>query len=120
MGSIDRFRERLLRHPAWLVLVPTMHVKRKVSPQQTLLKECLNITFPDDPYMLEKLFDLTASCVVCGDAIHPVTPDSETDLAVRFTCDKASCLSDHDVIHLTDSIILMMAATHHPHQTHLF
>ena len=114
------FCERLMRHPAWLVLVPTMHVSRKVSPQQKLLKECLNITIPDDPCGLDKLFELTASCVVCGDPIHPVTPDSETDLSVRFTCDKVPCLSDLEIVHLTDSIIGMMSATFHPQQTRLF
>jgi hypothetical protein len=117
---MSMFRERLMRHPAWLVLVPTMRVSQKVSPQQKLLKECLNITIPDDPCVLNKLFDLTASCVVCGDPIHPVTPDSETDLSVRFTCDKVSCLTDLEIVHLTDSIIGMMSETYNPHQTLLF
>jgi hypothetical protein len=117
---MSMFRERLMRHPAWLVLVPTMRVSRTTSPQQKLLKECLNITIPDDPCVLDKLFDLTASCVVCGDPIHPVTPDSETDLSVRFTCDKVPCLTDLEIVHLTDSIIGMMSATYHPQQTLLF
>lgn len=114
------FRERLMRHPAWLVLVPTMHVSRKVSPQQKLLKECLNITLPSDLCRLDEWFGLTASCVVCGDPIHPVTADLETDLCVRFTCDKVSCLTDREIVRLTDSIIGMMSATYHPQQTLLF
>jgi hypothetical protein len=114
------FRERLIRHPAWLVLIPAMHVSRRVSKQDRLLHQCLNITTPDDPSVLDRIYDLTASCVVCGDVIRPVTPDAEMDLAVRFTCNKESCLDDQEVRHLTDTIISMMAATHHPHQTHLF
>lgn len=120
MGRLAMFRERLIHHPAWLVLIPAMHASRRVSKQNKLLHECLNITRPNDPFVLDRLYDLTASCVVCGDAMRPVTSDSEMDLAVRFTCDKSSCLNDHEVRRITDTIIGMMAETHHPQQTHLF
>jgi len=120
MGRLEMFRERLIHHPAWLVLIPAMHVSRRVSKQDKLLHECLNITTPDDPSVLDRLFALRASCVICGDAMRPVAPDSDMDLAVRFTCDKSSCLNDHEVKHITDTVIAMMAATYHPQQTHLF
>ncbi len=120
MGRLEMFRERLIHHPAWLVLIPAMHTSRRVSTQDKLLHECLNITTPDDPSVLDRLFALRASCVICGDAMRPVTPDSDMDLAVRFTCDKPSCLNDQEVRQITDTITGMMAATYHPQQTHLF
>lgn len=103
MSRID-FRQRLLEHPAWLMMLKVMHPLQKTRRTTAdAFYECLNLTLPKEESKLTILRDLTSACVVCGRVMHPLVIHDH-DFGFQFTCGKPSCDNNAGVLAAMDEM----------------
>jgi hypothetical protein len=92
------FRQRLLEHPAWLIMLPSMRVTTKRSRRHQRMQACLNVNTPRDPEVIRKLLEITSQCVVCGIEMHPLIAHAgQDDMSLDFTCSKQRCRDNKEM-----------------------
>jgi len=114
------YRRRIIEHPAWLIMLPSMRVDADNSVRHQRLQSCLNIAAPRDPEVIRKLLDITSQCVACGADMHPLATQENDDLSLDFTCGKKRCRDNKSV---NNEILLLqdtLLRTHTPDQTFVF
>jgi hypothetical protein len=114
------YRRRIIEHPAWLIMLPSMRVDVDDSGRHQRLQSCLNIVAPRDPEVIRKLLDITSQCVACGADMHPLATQNNDDLSLDFTCGKKRCRENKIV---NEEILLLqntLLRTQSPDQTSVF
>ena len=114
------YRQKIIEHPSWLIMLPSMRVDANRSERHQRLQSCLNIVSPRDPEVVRKLLDIVSQCVVCGADMHPMAAKDSNDLSLDFTCAKKRCRENKAVNDEMLRLRELLVRTHTPDQTLVF
>ena len=115
------FLQRLIEHPACLMIMPVMRVKAMKSPHKEIMHRYFNVVEPYAPDIIKKLLGLISECVVCGAKMHPLArnlPLKSFDL--KFTCKKPECVKNKEVKAAMGELSKAVLMIHTPNQKFLF